>query len=111
MGDPGAERLAMNEASVRELNARLAAYDTESGYATLPLDFVCECADDECHVHIEMTAQSWQRAHVDPTTFVIAPHHDAAGEIEEVVQRNKAYWVVRKVGEAGRVAAEEAEGA
>jgi len=109
MGDPGAERLAMNEASVRELNARLAAYDTESGYETLPLDFVCECADDGCHVHIEMTAQSWQRAHVEPTTFVVAPHHDAPREIEEVIQRTKAYWVVRKVGQAGRAAADEAD--
>jgi hypothetical protein len=100
MSESQAHRHARNEVQHRELNERLAEYDSEAGFASLPLDFVCECFRESCRVHLELTADSWQRLHLEPEQFVVAPGH-VDTQREEVVLRTSTYWQVRKIREAG----------
>jgi hypothetical protein len=106
MGDPVPERIALTEAAFRDLNARLVDHDEQAGYAAITMDFVCECYDATCHRHIPLTAVDWLAIHEDPRAFVIAPAHASAPWIEQVVERREPYWVVRKVGDAGRTSEE-----
>ena len=103
MSDVQGQRHALNEVRHRDLNERMAEYDSESGFASLPLEFVCECFRADCRAHIELPAATWQRLHQAPELFVVAPGH-VDFEREEVVLRTSAYWQVRKLGEAGREA-------
>ena len=105
MGDPQSFRVARNESAHRELNERMAEYDSLAGFASLPLEFVCECFRRECHVHLELTAETWQRLHGTGDVFVVAPGH-VDDDHEDVLLRTPAYWHVRKRGEAGEIARE-----
>jgi hypothetical protein len=105
MDDPQARRVAHNETAHRELNERLAEYDSQAGFASLPLEFVCECYRRECHEHLELTADTWQRLHPAGDLFVVAPGH-VDPQHEDVLLRTSAYWHVRKRGEAGEIARE-----
>jgi hypothetical protein len=105
--DARAQRHARNETAHRDLNERMAEYDTEAGFASVPLDFVCECCRDDCRTHLELSADTWQRLHLQGDLFVVAPGH-ADPNIEDVVLRTSTYWQVRKRGQAGELAREQA---
>ena len=111
MAGHDARRLALNEATFRELNERLAEHDRQAGYASLAMEFVCECPEPACGRHLRLTADQWSAIHRDARTFVVAPGHEAAAWIEEVVERGAGYWLVRKVREAGLTAERVARGA
>jgi hypothetical protein len=109
MSDPRTQDEALNELRHRELNERMAEYDSEAGFASLALDFVCECFRPECHVHLELTAEAWQRLHVEPELFVVAPGHvDTTREV--VLLRTPEYWQVQKPGAAAREVQEREDG-
>ena len=99
-----AAKHAANEARLRSLNQDLAKHDHESGYDEVPLAFVCECFRPECGVHLQMDARSWGRVHEDRDQFIVAPGHEDVPEVEVVVERQPAWWVVRKLGVARDVA-------
>lgn len=50
-----------------------------------------------------MSLADYECVRSDPTLFVVAPGHDLP-EIEEVLRRTDAYQVVRKEGDAARLA-------
>jgi hypothetical protein len=111
MAGHDARRLALSEATFRELNERLAEHDHQAGYGSLEMEFVCECPEAACGRHLRLSADRWSAIHRDACTFVVAPGHEAAPWIEEVVERGDGYWLVRKVGEAGVTAERIARGA
>lgn len=101
-------RLAANETSFREVNEAIEAKAAElEGRAPAGprhlYAFVCECGDPNCADQVRLTLGEYHRARTDETRFVIAADHDIA-DVERIVQRGARYWLVEKVGEAGRVA-------
>jgi hypothetical protein len=99
-------RLGLNEALFREVNERL--QELAEGFARTPekLDLICECGNASCASRIEMDRDEYEQVRSDPTTFAIVKGH-AIPDVEEIVERRKAYDVVRKTaGEAETVAEE-----
>ena len=97
-------RIGMNEALFREVNERL--QELAEGFARTPekLDLICECGNASCASRIEMDREEYEQVRSDSTTFAIAKGH-AIPDVEEIVERRKAYDVVRKTGgEAEKVA-------
>jgi hypothetical protein len=95
------KRLALNEAMFREINERLESQ--------LPVDqnnrlsVFCECADADCVERIELTPDEYASARAQSRQFILAPWHELL-EIEDVVSRNDRYEIVRKKGDAAKIA-------
>lgn len=94
------ERLARNETLFREVNERIEAVAHALG-PEIPYEFICECADAECISRISLPVAAYRRVRDDPRQFLILPTHFVPG-LEEVVREEESYWVVRKIGEAGK---------
>jgi hypothetical protein len=95
------KRLGLNEAMFREINERLESQ--------LPADrndrlsILCECADPDCTQRISVTPDEYAAARARPRQFLLVPGHELT-EIEEVVNRADRYEIVRKQGDAGKIA-------
>ena len=91
------ERIAKNEALLREVNERI--HDVGQGLQVLPddgqLDFRCECGRPECDLFVHLLASDYQRVRADNDRFVVVPGHEDP-EIERVVERSQSYVVVDK---------------
>ncbi len=102
------ERRAFNEAVFREVNERVREV-TDSFSATpeddaLPL--VCECSDASCVEKIKLTYPQYERVRSDATHFVVVSGHEQQ-DLEEVLEREGGYAVVRKrPGEPAELAEE-----
>ena len=95
-------RLARNEALFREVNERIEKV-TERFAAPDPMSFVCECVDNTCARHVELTHAEYEAIRSNPKRFAVAPDHDDP-ELENVVERHKGYIVVEKFGAGASVA-------
>jgi nitrate reductase alpha subunit len=95
------ERLAANEALFREVNERIKAIVDQ--FQTQALDIVCECVKDDCALTISLSNGEYDQLRSSGTHFAVVPGHEEP-EIEVVVQRQKNYFVVEKVGVAAQVA-------
>lgn len=95
------ERIARNEALLREVNERIR--DVGERLQVLPdngeLDFLCECGQPACETVIHMPATDYQRVRADNDRFVVVPGHEDA-KIERVVERHERFLVVDKRPEA-----------
>lgn len=95
------ERIARNEALLREVNERI--HDIGAGLQALPdndeLDFRCECGRPDCGLLVHLLASDYERVRCDNDRFVVVPGHEDAN-IERVVERNEGYFVVDKRPEA-----------
>ena len=99
------KRVATNEALVRDVNERLESRAQVIVGEDAPFAAVCECADPECTDRIALTPIEYEDAHGDERQFIVVPAH-VAEDVEDVVQRNETFFVVRKRGLAGEIAAE-----
>lgn len=97
--DERERRLAQNEALFREVNERVETLAHKLG-PNVPYEFLCECANAECTFRISLPLSVYETVRADPHQFVVLPLHYTP-EIEDLVLEEKAYWVVRKSGEAG----------
>ena len=97
------ERLAANEALFREVNERIKALGDQ--FQTQVLDIVCECVKDDCALTISLGNDEYDRLRSSGTHFAVVPGHEQP-DIEVVVQRQKNYVVVEKVGVGAQVAEE-----
>ena len=97
-------RIGLNEALFREVNERLG--ELAQGFVHTPgkLDLICECGNVTCASRIEMDRDEYEQVRSDSATFAIVKGHEIP-DVEEIVERRKAYDVVRKTGgEAEKVA-------
>jgi hypothetical protein len=96
-------RIGMNEALFREVNERL--QELAVGFKrTDKLDLICECGNASCASRIEMDREEYEQVRSDSTTFAVVKGHEIP-DVEEIVERRRAYDVVRKsASEAKRVA-------
>lgn len=88
------ERVAHNEAAVRELNERL-------GMGT----FLCECGDLDCTLPVRMPYEVYDSIRADERRFFVLPGHEMP-EAEDVVVRRDDFLVVRKHDEVAGIVAE-----
>lgn len=100
-------RLARNEAlfrsinqRIRELAGRFELVDDE------PTSFLCECSDETCVERIELTTAQYDELRTLPVRFVVTPGHEATPLVEQVLFRNPAFSIVRKVGIAADIVRE-----
>jgi hypothetical protein len=101
------ERLALNEARVREVNEMIERANEKLGPAPgedgLALNILCECGTRGCDQLIEISSAEYQGVRAEPTMFVVVPDHVQA-EIERLVEDKRRFAVVEKVGAAAKVA-------
>ena len=103
--DARARRHAENEALARDVNERVGAV-TASWYAPgEPLEFVCECSQEECSARIHLLMSEYRELRSSQHWFALVPDHIVL-EIERQVRKLGDAVVVEKVG-AGRSVAEE----
>lgn len=106
MDDRTAERVARNDATFRAANEQISSRAEESGI-TEDVPFLCECADEACTEIVRLSSAEYERIRREPTWFLNARGHNAAGGAwVEVLERHRGYEVVGKVGHAGEVAQE-----
>jgi hypothetical protein len=95
------ERLAKNEALLREVNERI--HEIGENLQVLPddeqLDFRCECGRPECEDSVSMTPAEYERVRSDNDRFAVLPGHEEE-EIERIVEQTDRYLVVDKRPEA-----------
>jgi hypothetical protein len=101
-------RIGMNEALFREVNERLR--ELAEGFPSTPgkLDLICECGNVTCASRIEMDRGEYEQVRSDSTTFAIFKGHEIP-DVEEIVERRKAYDVVRKISAEAQEAAEKTD--
>lgn len=97
--DAREHRLAQNETLFREVNERVEAVAHQLG-PDVPYEFMCECANADCTYRLTLELSEYENIRSDPRQFVVLPLHYTP-EVEELVEENETYWIVRKVGEAG----------
>ena len=67
--------------------------------------WVCECANDTCLQHIEMTSTEYEAVRLDGAHFFVSPGDEHVwSDIERVIERSDRYWVVEKTGRAQDIA-------
>ena len=97
-------RAARNQSLFREINERLLELGA-SGDEELKR-WNCECAAVGCVEQIELTLAEYEHLRASPVRFAVMPgEQHVLPEVEMLVERNRRYWVVEKIGEAGVEAA------
>ena len=101
------EQLARNETLFRSVNERVreltATFTSDS--EPDPIAFVCECGRADCAATIPMTLREYEEIRANPATFAVVKGHESP-EVEDVVARREAYFVVQKHAEEARIAIE-----
>jgi hypothetical protein len=110
---PTAARVARNESLYREVNERILELEERFGERERDREqslasFVCECATTGCAARIELSLDDYRLARSKPERFLIAPGH-VRPEFERVVLTTERFWLIEKFGEAGEIAADEAD--
>jgi hypothetical protein len=98
-------RIGRNQALFREVNERIERVSGALRTGTDELTILCECGNETCAEHIEVSSSEYERARAEPTLFLLRPGH-ANPEVEEVVEHHDGYDVARKNGPAAEVADE-----
>ena len=95
-------RAANNQSLFRAGNERLKKFNEDWFGSVLPRGgWICECANDTCLQHIEMTSNEYEAVRQDGARFFVAPSDEHVWpDIEQVIDRNDRYWIVEKTGHA-----------
>ena len=93
--DERAEKIGRNEALFRQVNDQITGLNQAFGAVSGRMSLVCECGDQGCIEQIEVTPDEYRRLRDDSTLFAIRPGHEIP-DVEDVVERNDTFWVVRK---------------
>ena len=90
------------------MNERLQELAEGFGRTPEKLDLICECGNASCASRIEMDRKEYEQVRSDSTTFAIFKGHEIP-DVEEIVERRKAYDVVRKISAEAQEAAEKTD--
>jgi hypothetical protein len=100
-----AEHVAENESLFRSVNESVVvdriAFDSEAGRHA----FLCECWQTSCLERVWLERAEYEAARQDPAQFVVLPGH-VDPSVEEIVLESDRYVLVRKRGEAAKIAEE-----
>jgi len=90
------QRIVKNEQAFRDYNNRkLQREPVAETDDSEPIQFVCECGDDDCDETLVITAADFTTAHSAPNLFVVKPGH-VYPEVERVVSEHETFAVVEK---------------
>lgn len=104
--DERATRVGKNEALFRQVNERIEQLNESFATITDTFEVICECGDSGCVMQISIANDAYERVRTDATLFIVAPGHENS-EVEDIVETQSAYHVVRKhAGVPGRIAVE-----
>jgi hypothetical protein len=102
-----AARAGQNQSLYREVNERVKEMGSSFDPPLATGDWICECANDECFEHIELTHEGYEAIRAGEARFFVKPDNaHVFPEAENVVEQNERYWVVEKIGVAAAVARE-----
>jgi hypothetical protein len=101
--DDRERRIGRNEALFREVNERIERVSGALRTGSDTMTILCECGDESCTEHIEVSPSEYERVRNDPTLFFVRPGHSKS-HVEEVVEHDDEYDVVRKEGAAAEKA-------
>jgi hypothetical protein len=93
-------RGARNESEARERNEQI----RQSHEGSTFIEFTCECAQKTCEAVISLSLEEYEDVRKEPTRFVVARGHVAAG-LEVVVREARRYQVVERRGTAAAMPA------
>jgi hypothetical protein len=102
-----ARKLALNQSTFRRANEHMERLARSHHFdATQRVPFVCECADPNCREIVMLSLADYEavRAYAN-RFFLVAGHEDAEATHERILEAEKGYAVVEKVGAAGVEAA------
>jgi hypothetical protein len=103
--DLRAVRAAQNQSLFREINARLVSLNETFETFTDRSVFVCECAAIACVEEVDIALRDYARIRSNPRRFVVAPSDDhVVPDVERIVERQRTFFVVEKVGVGAAVA-------
>ena len=101
-------RKARNEIQLRKLNERIEEHHLRVRPSVA--EWVCECADETCAIPLELTIAEYEAVRAEPTHFFVAPADEhVSPDIEYVVRREPAYWIVAKKGVGAEMSRREQE--
>ena len=98
MSSESERRVALNEATFREINE-----DVRGDRPDGRLAFRCECGRLGCNRLIALSRDAYETVRRDPRRFFMVPGHELV-EFERVVERHDAYTVVEKREDAADLA-------
>jgi hypothetical protein len=112
--EPRAQRQAVNESLMREVNERVADLDRNAagkwGNLGGLFEFVCECSRPECDQHVRMTLAEYDQVRSQDDRFALVPGHET-DTIERIVVRRDRYVVVDKADSLEPYVADDPRGA
>jgi hypothetical protein len=97
--DARRERAAKNQSLFREVNERI---EHLAGAAS-SAEFICECLQAECDEPASLTRDEYEQIRSSSNRFFVLRGHQFA-DIEEVVETNDSYLIVKKLGVGADVA-------
>jgi hypothetical protein len=102
-----AHKFAANQSRFRRSNERLQRGAYAHGFkAADRVPFLCECADPGCFEAVMLSMEEYERVRRHPSRFVlVAGHEDAEAAHERIIEAEKGYAIVEKLGAAGTAAA------
>jgi len=97
-----AARSARNELLFRAVNEQIVGMTERFRAQLSDIDVVCECADQTCVGTIRIAAVEFGKIERADEVFLVLPGHEDR-QVEDVVERNDGYLVVKKRGPAARI--------
>lgn len=88
------ERIAKNEAVVREIN-EVIQQAHESAPDISFMHIVCECGYEKCDSVIALTKDEYERIRNDPRRFCVLQEH-VIQDVEAIVEENDRFAIVAK---------------
>jgi hypothetical protein len=92
-------RVGQNQSLFRAVNEQIASTNVRFGVVSEQVEFVCECAAEDCAERVTLTLAQYEKLRRVPTRFIVKPGHVYL-EFERVVEEMNGYAVVEKLGEA-----------
>jgi hypothetical protein len=98
--DERQRRIGRNEALFREVNERIERV-TQTMHATAEtISILCECGNENCREQLQVSLADYERIRSDSTLFFVCSDHEIP-DVEDIVEQQEAYDVVRKKEGAG----------
>jgi hypothetical protein len=98
-----ARKVALNQSTFRSANERIErAAQSHHFEASQRVPFMCECADPSCREVVMLALADYEALRKHPDRFFLIAGHEEEGETHErILEAERGYVVVEKIGTAG----------
>lgn len=103
-GDISSERAARNQSLYRSANEQLKPInEAAQELGDLVSEWICECADTTCALHVYATLSEYERVRSNPRAFIVFQGH-IYPKVERILEENDRYTTVVKHDNGGGIA-------